>query len=157
MSRFAQLLTVTVVLAAVVVGTAVGQDSDQATKSDSAAASNKVSDSDDAVQRGEYLVYHVAMCVQCHSPRNADGSLDPQRLLTGAPVPVKSPYAAQRWAFRAPPLKGLPGGWSEAQLVAFLQTGETPTGRAVRPPMPPFRMTVEDAQGVAAYLKSLDK
>ena len=105
--------------------------------------------------RGEYLVLHVAMCVQCHTPRNARGELDRRRLLQGAPMPVKSPWPEQEWAFEAPSLAGLPGGWSEDQLARFLQTGKDINGRNARPPMPPFRMNRQDALAVAAYLRSL--
>jgi mono/diheme cytochrome c family protein len=107
------------------------------------------------VARGEYLVTHVAMCVQCHSPRNDRGDLDRERLLQGGPIPVKSPWARQEWAAQAPALVGLPGGWSEEQLADFLQTGKDRNGRAARSPMPPFRMNREDALAVAAYLKTL--
>ena len=106
------------------------------------------------VERGRYLVHHVAMCVQCHTPRDARGKLLELRLLQGAPVPVSSPFP-EDWAFRAPWLAGLPGR-SEDDLVHLLRTGIVPrTGRPPDPPMPPFRMTEEDARAVAAYLKSL--
>jgi cytochrome c553 len=107
------------------------------------------------VEHGKYIVHHVAMCIHCHTPRSEDGVLDPQRLLQGAPMPVESPFPRQQWAFQAPKIAGLPGGWSEQDLVKFLQTGETPTGHQPQPPMPPFRLSEEDAQSVAAYLKSL--
>jgi mono/diheme cytochrome c family protein len=105
--------------------------------------------------RGKYLVLHVAMCVQCHTPRNAQGELDQSRLLQGARMPVESPFASQTWAFEAPKIAGLPGGWAEEDLIQLLQTGKGPRGTAPRPPMPPFRMTAEDAAAVTAYLKSL--
>jgi mono/diheme cytochrome c family protein len=111
--------------------------------------------SDNAVQQGEYLVKHVAMCVQCHTPRDQRGELDQTQLLQGAPVPMGSPFASQAWAFKAPKLAGLPGGYSADDLVRLLQTGRTPRGNFPQPPMPPFRMTQEDAAAVAAYLLSL--
>ena len=110
---------------------------------------------DDQLARGEYLVMHVAMCVQCHTPRTQQGELDPSRLLQGAPMPLASPFPSQTWAFEAPKIAGLPGGWTEADLSQLLQTGRGPRGMSPRPPMPPFRMTQEDAAAVAAYLKSL--
>jgi mono/diheme cytochrome c family protein len=114
------------------------------------------SDSQQAeVEHGQYIVHHVAMCIQCHTPRNKEGVLDGEQLLQGAPIPVDSPFAGQRWAFQAPRLAALPGGWSEEQLIRFLQTGETISGRQPLPPMPPFRMSERDAAAVAAYLKSL--
>lgn len=110
---------------------------------------------DHPLARGKYLVMHVAMCVQCHTPRNEQGELDQSRLLQGAPIPLNSPFPSQTWAFEAPKIAGLPGGWSEADLIQLLQTGRSPRGTPPRPPMPPFRMIQEDAAAVAAYLKSL--
>jgi mono/diheme cytochrome c family protein len=121
-----------------------------------AGADQNVGAADQSVRdHGRYIVHHVAMCIYCHTSRSKDGVLDLEQLLQGAPVPVESPFEGQRWAFQAPKLAGLPGGWSEEQLIRFLQTGETITGGAPRPPMPPFRMTERDAAAVAAYLKSL--
>jgi len=105
--------------------------------------------------RGKYLVMHVAMCVQCHTPRDQQGELDQSRLLQGAPMPLESPFPLQTWAFEAPKIAGLPGGWTEEDLIQLLQTGRGPRGMTPRLPMPPFRMTQEDAAAVAAYLKSL--
>lgn len=107
------------------------------------------------VAHGEYLVTHVAMCVQCHSPRNSRGELDRERLLQGGSIPVKSPWSGEQWAPQAPSLVGLPGGWSAEQLANFLQTGKDANRRVPRSPMPPFRMSREDAEAVAAYLQSL--
>ena len=39
------------------------------------------------VARGKYLVEGVAMCGQCHTPRDSHGNLDRTRWLQGAPVP----------------------------------------------------------------------
>lgn len=105
-------------------------------------------------ERGEYLVHQVAMCVQCHSPRNENGHLIPQRLLSGAPIPVASPFPNQQWAASAPKIAGLPG-WVEADFVTLLMTGSRPTGETPRRPMPPFRMSREDAEAIAAYLRSI--
>ena len=106
------------------------------------------------VQRGQYIVEHVAMCVQCHTPRDARGELDRTRWLQGAPIPVPSPFSMQPWAFEAPQIAGLPG-WTREDAVRLLQTGVSTRGYSPRPPMPPFRMTPEDAAAVVAYLQSL--
>ena len=108
----------------------------------------------DLIQRGEYLVRHVAMCVQCHTPRDPQGRLDETHLLQGAPMPVPSPFPSFSWAFRAPALAGLPG-WTAKDAIAFLQTGRRPDGSSPNPPMPPFRFTPEDATAVVTYLESL--
>lgn len=108
----------------------------------------------DPVARGEYLVNSVAMCAQCHTPRDARGELVPSRLLEGAPVPVSSPYPNDQWAYAAPRIAGL-SPWTEEQIVTLLTTGARPTGERPKPPMPPFRMSREDAEAVVAYLKTL--
>lgn len=103
--------------------------------------------------RGEYLAKRVAMCVQCHSPRDHDGSLVEGKLFQGAPIPLESPPAG--WAIRAPRISNLPGGWSKKEFIHFLQTGVRPDGTSPERPMPPFRMNYNDASDIAAYLESL--
>lgn len=110
-------------------------------------------DDDAEIERGRYLVHDVAMCVQCHSPRDDDGNLEPQRLLQGGRIPVESPYRNIVWGFEAPPLAGLPG-WEPEQVVTLLMTGHRPNGRSPRPPMPPFRLSEDDARAIVAYLSS---
>lgn len=109
-----------------------------------------------AIEQGKYIVHDVAMCVYCHTPKNESGDLEQVQLLEGAPMPVRSPFENRQWAAQAPSLAGLPGGWSEDDLVQLLTTGQRPRGPSPRPPMPPFRMRKADAQAVAAYLKSLE-
>jgi mono/diheme cytochrome c family protein len=118
--------------------------------------SSAPSDREGAIQRGRYLVHDVAMCAICHSPHSSVGELDARRLLHGGRIPLESPFPRQEWAFTAPRLAGLPGGWTEGRLIELLMTGRRPEGPAPRPPMPPFRMNREDAAAVAAYLKSLE-
>ncbi len=106
-------------------------------------------------ERGKYFVEQVAMCVQCHTPRDASGGLLRDKYLAGAPVPVNSPpYPNTKWAARAPAIAGLPGYTSE-QGIRLLTEGITSNGRRPDPPMPPFRFTRADAAAIVAYLKSL--
>jgi mono/diheme cytochrome c family protein len=106
------------------------------------------------IARGGYLVNHAAMCVQCHTPRDANGELDHAQLFKGAPISVRSPFPKQTWAFVAPAIAGLPG-WTDHSAVTLLNSGRRPNGYAPRRPMPPFRLTREDAEAVVAYLRSL--
>ena len=107
------------------------------------------------VERGRYLVEKVAMCGQCHSPRNDRGDLQMEHWLQGGPVPLLTPKGyANKWAYKAPRLAGLPQHTDE-QLVTLLTTGINRDGKTPMPPMPPFRMTAEDAVAIAAYLRSL--
>ena len=106
------------------------------------------------VERGRYLVHHVAMCVQCHSPRDRHGVLQQDRLLRGASVPVESPFLGPRWAFNAPNIVRAPG-YDRNAFVRLLTTGIANQGQPPRAPMPPFRMTRDDAEAVWEYLRSL--
>jgi mono/diheme cytochrome c family protein len=110
---------------------------------------------DKRIEHGQYLVMHVAMCVQCHTPRTGRGELDQSQLLQGAPMPIESPFPTQTWAFEAPKIAGLPGGWTVEGMIQLLQTGKSPGGQSPRPPMPPFRMHRDDAEAIALYLRSL--
>jgi mono/diheme cytochrome c family protein len=108
-----------------------------------------------SIERGKYLVEQVAMCVECHTPRDQSGRLIRAEYLRGAPVPVKAPpYPNVKWAIKVPAIAGLPG-YSKEQGVRLLTEGVTATGRIPNPPMPRFRLTPADAAAVVAYLKSL--
>lgn len=107
-----------------------------------------------AVARGEYLTRHVAMCVQCHTPRDQNGNLIESKAFGGAPMPVASPYQNQQWAFAAPRIAGL-GGFTEEQIIALLTTGQATGREKPMPPMPPFQMSREDAEAVVAYLRTV--
>jgi len=106
------------------------------------------------VARGEYLTTKVAMCVQCHSPRDEHGNVLLSQKFRGAPIPVTSPWPERQFAFRAPAIAGLPG-FTDEQIIALLTEGQAINRDPPRPPMPPFRLTVQDAQAIVAYLRSL--
>src|SRR5438093_532176 len=72
--------------------------------------------------RGEYLVHSVAMCVQCHSPRDDKGQLIKENLFEGGPIPVPAPARGPEWATTAPNIKGLPGSTDEEE-IRLLTTG----------------------------------
>ncbi len=106
-------------------------------------------------ERGRYLTHQVAMCVQCHTPRHPDGSLDETRLFQGAPVPFDhAPFPGMAWASMAPAIAGLPG-FSDEDEITLLTTGHRPSGRTPQSPMPPFRFTRDDAAAIVAYLRQL--
>ncbi len=104
--------------------------------------------------RGRYLVERVAMCADCHSPRNERGEFIRERWLQGTPLPFKPKAPMPVWADTAIPIAGLPG-WSNADAIRFFSTGLDIGGKTARPPMPAFRLTERDAASVVAYLKSL--
>ncbi len=108
-----------------------------------------------SIERGRYLTHDVAMCVQCHSPRDESGRLIQGREFEGAPMPLKSPYPSASFAFHAPNLRELARS-SEDSVVRLLRTGIGRDGKAPQLPMPPFRMSQEDAESIVRYLRSLD-
>ena len=106
------------------------------------------------VSRGKYIVEDVAVCTQCHTPHMGSGELDRARWLEGSALWLQPSIPDPNWPLRAPRLAGSPPG-SDADLVSLLTTGQWRGGERLRPPMPQFRMSNEDAQAVVAYLRSL--
>jgi mono/diheme cytochrome c family protein len=104
--------------------------------------------------RGKYIVEGLAICSQCHTPRDSHGSPDRSHWLEGAPVWLTPAEPTDDWPIQAPRIAGtLPG--SDAEMVTLLTTGIWRDGKFLRPPMPQFRMNKQDAEAVVAYLKSL--
>lgn len=135
-------------LAFAAASSAVGSPAESAPTLSSAQAA------DHLIVRGRYLVEHVGLCADCHSPRNEKGEFIRELWLMGATLPFSpAPHIPKPVA---PPIAGLPT-MSEAQAAVFLQTGKRPDGSQPRPPMPPYRLNEADAQAVVAYLKSLAK
>jgi mono/diheme cytochrome c family protein len=142
---------VTVVLMSLLCFYSVGQTNQNgARKTATSSKDNSVS-----VARGKYIVEDVAICSQCHTPRDAQGGLDQNRWLEGAAVWLQPAQPAQDWPLLAPRIAGNPPG-TDAEMIKLLTTGIWRDGKYLRPPMPQFRMSVEDAQSVIAYLKSLN-
>src|SRR5277367_558597 len=65
-----------------------------------------------SVERGRYLVENVAMCEECHTPRDSSGNLDESRRLQGAQIWIMPVHANPNWANNAPALAGF-GGYSD--------------------------------------------
>ncbi len=106
------------------------------------------------VARGKYIVENVAMCPQCHTPRESNGALDPRRPLDGAPEFFQPPHPDANWPLKAPRIGGNPPA-SDQDLIKLLMTGIWTDGKPLRLPMMPFRMNEADAKAVVAYLKSV--
>jgi mono/diheme cytochrome c family protein len=106
------------------------------------------------IERGKYIVESVAMCERCHTPRDENGNALRNHWLMGGPVQLKQTYPTPTWADREPRIAGTPPGTDE-QFITLLTTGISRTGAPPNLPMPPFRMTRQDAEAVLAYLKSL--
>lgn len=105
------------------------------------------------IAHGKYLVHHVAQCIQCHTPRDAQGELIESRLLTGAVIPVVGPKSDAPWAAESVDLAGL-GNYSVSFVRYLLIHGKRPDGTKPKSPMPTFNLSPADADAVIAYLKS---
>jgi len=116
-------------------------------------AATNLSASSAEVARGKYVVESVAMCGQCHTPRNANGELDRSKWLEGAAVPWMSAQSQSNWPLLAPRIGGTPPA-SDAEIIKLLTTGIWTNGEPLRFPMMPFRMSEADARAVIAYLKT---
>lgn len=107
-----------------------------------------------SVDRGRYLVEDVAMCEECHTPRDTGGNLDESRRLQGAQIWIMPVHANSNWAMNAPPLAGF-GEYTDEQGEAVLEKGIGPNGVPIRQPMHIYHMNHADAQSIIAYLRSL--
>jgi mono/diheme cytochrome c family protein len=106
------------------------------------------------VEHGRYLVERVAMCVECHSGRDAQGTIIDSQRYMGGPIPFAPPWPND-WAMRAPRNRGLPG-YDDALALRLLTKGSIGrNGVQLRAPMPRFFMTPQDAGDVIAFLRSL--
>jgi mono/diheme cytochrome c family protein len=111
-----------------------------------------------AVERGKYLV-NLAGCNDCHTPGYFLGKPDMTRYLGGSEVGFELPGLG---VFHGPNLTpdketGL-GGWTDAQIVAALQTGKRPDGRELAPIMPWHafaKLTRQDVDAIVAFLRSI--
>jgi mono/diheme cytochrome c family protein len=108
-----------------------------------------------AIARGKYLVENVAMCSQCHTPRDGAGNLDRSQWLQGGPLWYQPAHPVADWPLQVPRIGGSISA-TDAELVTLLTTGIWRDGKRLRPPMQQFRMTTEDATAVVAYLRSLN-
>lgn len=113
---------------------------------------------DAQIQRGKYLVEDVAVCGECHTPRDDKGQFDRSQWLQGNLLDIKPdhPTPSRPFAAVAVPIAGLPG-FTDEQAVKFLETGTDVSNKQAMWPMPQFRFNHDDALAVVAYLRSLKK
>jgi nicotinate dehydrogenase subunit B len=104
--------------------------------------------------RGAYLVEGLGHCGACHSPRNALGAEQQSAYLAGG--------FAEGW--EAPALTSLsqaPIPWSEAELFAYLRSGESRVHGVAAGPMAPVvkelaALPDQDIRAIAVYLGSFN-
>jgi mono/diheme cytochrome c family protein len=118
---------------------------------------------EDPVARGEYLVSHVAVCGDCHTPRNPDGSFNTGRLLAGVACFIDAdPADANAGCLSTANLTDHETGLANrtaAEIKDMFLSGERPDGTALHPFMPYWvfgNMRDSDADAIVAYLRTVD-
>jgi mono/diheme cytochrome c family protein len=112
-------------------------------------------DASDLVNRGAYLVEAPGHCGECHTPRGFDGGPIAASAFAGGPTPEGTGTIPNI----TPHETGI-GDWSEADIVAFLESGFTPefdsAGRQMAEVVKNMAMLPrEDIEAIAAYLKTV--
>ncbi len=113
------------------------------------------------VLRGKYLVDHVIVCGQCHTPNKADGTPDETLYLAGSENWVFQYNAADVTVSAGnitnDPAHGL-AGWTDAQIMDSLIKGIDDENVSLWPVMPYSSyaaLTGDDANAVVAYLRTV--
>jgi mono/diheme cytochrome c family protein len=109
------------------------------------------------VERGEYLVQGIAGCGNCHTPRNGDGSLIPDRQFAGAFVIDEPAFTAYAPNITPDRETGI-GTWSDEQIVSAIREGVRPDGQILGPPMSfAFYRGISDrdVQAIVAFLRGV--
>jgi mono/diheme cytochrome c family protein len=114
-----------------------------------------LANADDKVTRGQYLVEGLGHCGECHTPRDALGGFKPGMWLAGAPNPEGEGTIPNI----TPGSKAI-GGWSEADIANYLETGFTPDFDSAGGSMTEVQQNIAhlpkaDLEAIAAYLKAV--
>ncbi len=117
----------------------------------------------EAVERGRYLVHHVAGCVGCHSQVQESVPGEPPvegKLGSGRDFGEIPNYPVHIRAANLTPDKetGL-GGWTDGEIARAIREGVSKDGRNLFPQMPylTYRETLSDGEvlDIIAYLRTL--
>jgi mono/diheme cytochrome c family protein len=142
---------------------ACGGDDDDTPPVDAATPDVSTPDSGvDPVERGRYLVDHVAVCTGCHTPRNPDGSPDLTNYLAGVECFVDiDPTTAGFGCLHSRNLTNDPTGLmtrSDEEIKTMFRDGVRPNGAFLNNVMPYWvfhNMTDADADAIVAYLRTV--
>ncbi|WP_027053555.1 cytochrome c [Mesorhizobium erdmanii] len=109
----------------------------------------------EAVMAGRYLVEGPGHCGECHTPRDFAGGTKKGEWLAGAVAAEGSGIVPNITSG-----KGGIGGWSEADIANYLETGFTPNFDSVGGAMVDVQrnmaeLTAVDRAAIAAYLKAV--
>jgi mono/diheme cytochrome c family protein len=148
-------------------GTTIPTETDADTDSDTDADTDADTDTDPpapaTAERGEYLVEHLLLCGDCHTPRDAYGGFDPALELAGVEclVDINGGGADNGGCLNTPNLTNDATGLanrSDAEVVAMFTTGLRPDGEALNPAMPYWifaNLTPTDIDSVVLHLRTV--
>src|SRR5690554_6705714 len=115
----------------------------------------------DKLERGKYLAYHVMMCADCHSERDFSkfsGPPTPGTEFVGGDIFDESMGFPGR--FISPNITPFGvGDWTNGELFRLITTGVKRDGNPIFPVMPYHsfgKLDPEDIKSVIAYLRTLD-
>jgi mono/diheme cytochrome c family protein len=109
----------------------------------------------DKLKYGEYLA-NIGHCMECHTPRGADGQLQRQFLGAGGHV-FPGPWGESVARNLTPHASGLKD-WTDEQVTTAIREGLDRNGRAYRPPMGFAyykNITDSDMAALVAYLRTV--
>jgi mono/diheme cytochrome c family protein len=114
------------------------------------------------LRRGEYLANHVAICVDCHSPRDVNFYSWPN---VKGQEGAGGPFLSEKLGYTFPGESFTPnitpanlGSWSDGELYRLLTTGIDKHGNTINHAMPFQNLShldPADAKAIIAYLRTL--
>jgi len=117
--------------------------------------------SPERIERGKYLFHHVALCVDCHTPRDITKypmPIDPQKVGQGWVWPVEEQGSSLVAPNITPDMETGLGRWTDGEKIRAIREGVSKEGRALHPMMPYMSyksMSDADVEAVVAYINSL--
>lgn len=121
----------------------------------------KVAASPERLARGEYLVGHVAGCLDCHSERDwtkYSGPVKPGTLGMGGEVFDEETAGVPGAVYARNITPAGIGDWSDGELIRAITTGVSRDGSALFPIMPYGDLNYlrqEDLYSIVAYIRTL--
>jgi mono/diheme cytochrome c family protein len=116
----------------------------------------------EAIERGRYLVHHVAACIGCHSPVQEDVPGEPPveaKLGSGRDFgDIGGPIHIRARNLTSDKDTGI-GGWTDGEIARAMREGVSKDGSPLFPQMPylTYRETLSDGEvlDIIAYLRTL--
>src|SRR5580698_6689774 len=117
---------------------------------------------DSAIERGDYLVNTILACGNCHSPRDANGEIIKDKVLSGGRVFSTPAFVVTTSNITPDPETGI-GDWTDAEIKRALIEGIRPEHHrlpgvplaAIMPANFYRALLPEDLDAVVAYLRSI--